>query len=145
VRPWRVVLDTMVWFSAATNPAGAPGEIVRLARGGAFRIVTSNAIRSEILDVLTRPQNRELFDPRFDPEEWLDVVEFGAADVVEDTLGPRISADPKDDMFCWAAFTGAATHIVSKDPDLRTLKHYRGAQVLDPAAFLAARRLHAGR
>jgi putative PIN family toxin of toxin-antitoxin system len=145
VRPWRVVLDTMVWFTAAANPNGAPGEIVRLARGGAFRIVTSTAIRSEILDVLTRPKNRELFDPRFDPEGWLDVVEFGAADVVEDTLGPRISADPKDDMFCWAAFTGAATHIVSKDPDLRNLKHYRGAQVLDPAAFLDARRVHAGR
>jgi len=39
----------------------------------------------------------------------------------------------------------AATHIVSKDPDLRNLKHYRGARVLDPAAFLAAWRIHAGR
>ena len=135
----------MVWFSAAANPDGAPGEIVRLARGGAFRIVTSTAIRDEILDVLTRPQNRELFDSRFDAEEWLDVVEFGAADVIQDSLGPRISADPKDDMFCWAAFTGAATHIVSKDPDLRNLKHYRGAQVLAPAAFLAAWRVHTGR
>ena len=135
----------MVWFSAAANPGGAPGEIVRLARGGAFRIVTSTAIREEILDVLRRPQNREMFDSRFDAEEWLDVVEFGAADVIEDTLGPRISSDPRDDMFCWAAFTGAATHMVSKDPDLRNLKHYRGAQVLDPAAFLAAWRVHAGR
>lgn len=103
------------------------------------------AIRDEILDVLTRPQNRELFDSRFDAEEWLDVVEFGAADVIQDSLGPRISVDPKDDMFCWAAFTGAATHIVSKDPDLRNLKHYRGAQVLAPAAFLAAWRVHTGR
>lgn len=145
MRPWRVVLDTMVWLSAASNPGGAPGEIVRLARGGAFRIVTSTAIRHEILEVLTRPRNRDLFDPRFDAGEWLDLVEFAAADVIEDTLGPRISADPEDDMFCWAAFTGAATHLVSKDPDLRNLKHYRGAQVLGPAAFLAAWRVHAGR
>ncbi len=145
MRPWRVVLDTMVWLSAAANPGGAPAEIIRLAREGAFRIVTSTAIRREIIDVLTRPQKRDLFDPRFDVEEWLDLVEFAAADVIEDTLGPRISADPKDDMFCWAAFTGAATHIVSKDPDLRNLKHYRGAEVLDPAAFLAAWRIHAGR
>jgi putative PIN family toxin of toxin-antitoxin system len=144
MRPWRVVLDTMVWLSPAANPAGAPGEIVRLAREGAFRIVTSTAIRQEILEVLNRPRNRDLFDPRFDAAEWLDLVEFAAADVIEDTLGPRISADPRDDMFCWAAFTGAATHVVSKDPDLRNLKHYRGAQVLDPAAFLAAWRLHAG-
>jgi len=145
VRPWRVVLDTMVWLSAAANPGGAPGEIVRLARDSAFRIVTSTAIRAEILDVLTRPRNRALFDRRFDADEWLDLVEFAAADVVEDTLGPRISADPEADMFCWTAFTGAATHIVSKDPDLRNLKHYRGAQVLEPAAFLAAWRVHAGR
>ena len=145
MRPWRVVLDTMVWLSAAANPGGAPGEIVRLARDGAFRIVTSTSLRDEILDVLTRPQNRALFHKGFDAGEWLDLVEFAAADVIEDTLGPRISPDPKDDMFCWAAFTGAATHIVSKDPDLRNLKHYRGAQVLDPAAFLAAWRVHAGR
>jgi len=145
VRPWRVVLDTMVWLSAAANPDGAPAEIVRLARSGGFRVVTSTAIRDEIRDVLTRPQNRGLFDPRFDAGEWLDLVEFAAADVIEDTLGPRISADPKDDMFCWAAFTGAATHLVSKDPDLRNLKHYRGAQVLEPAAFLAAWRAHVGR
>jgi predicted nucleic acid-binding protein len=135
----------MVWLSAAANPGSAPGEIVRLARSGAFRIVTSTAIRHEVLEVLHRPRNRNLFDPRFDAAEWLDLVEFAAADVVEDTLGPRISADPEDDMFCWAAFTGAATHIVSKDPDLRNLKHYRGAQVFDPAAFLAAWRLNAGR
>jgi len=140
-----VVLDTMVWVSAASNPSGAPGEIVRLARGGAFRIVTSSAIHGEMVDVLTRPENRDLFHPRFDAEEWLDLVEFAAADFIEDTLGSRISADPKDDMFCWAAFTGAATHIVSKDPDLRNLKHYRGAQVLDPVAFLAVWRVRAGR
>jgi len=136
VRPWRAVLDTMVWVSAAVNPGGAPGEIVRLARAGELRIVTSSAIHAEILDVLTRPRNRHLFAARFDAAEWLDMVEFVAADVIEDTLGPRISADPKDDMFCWAAYAGAATHIVSKDPDLRNLKHYRGAQVLDPSAFL---------
>jgi len=133
-----VVLDTMVWLSAAANPGGAPGEIVRLARAGAFRIVTSSAIHAEVLDVLTRPRIRLLFDPRFDAAEWLDAVEFAAADVIEDTLGPRISADPKDDMFCWAAYTGAATHVVSKDPDLQNLKHYRRAQILEPAAFLAA-------
>ncbi|MFT3913191.1 MAG: putative toxin-antitoxin system toxin component, PIN family [Anaeromyxobacteraceae bacterium] len=138
MRPWRVVLDTMVWLSAAVNPLGAPGEIVRLARSGAFRIVTSSAIHEEIADVLTRPGNRRLFHPHFDAAEWLDLVEFAAADVIEDTLGPRVSVDPKDDMFCWAAYTGAATHIVSKDPDLRNLKHYRGAQVLEPRAFLEA-------
>jgi putative PIN family toxin of toxin-antitoxin system len=132
------VLDTMVWVSAAFNPGGAPGEIVRLARAGELRIVTSSAIHAEVLDVLTRPRNRHLLDARFDAAEWLEMVEFVAADVIEDTLGPRISVDPKDDMSCWAAYAGAATHIVSKDPDLRNLKHYRGAQVFDPFAFLAA-------
>ncbi len=133
----------MVWVSAAANPAGAPGEIVRLARAGEFRIVISSAIHAEVLDVLTRPAIRHLFDPRFDAAEWLEAVEFAGADVVEDALGPRISPDPDDDMFCWAAYAGAATHIVSKDPDLRNLKHYRGAQVLDPVAFLEAWRVRA--
>jgi putative PIN family toxin of toxin-antitoxin system len=136
-----VVLDTIVWVSAAANPAGAPGEIVRLGRAGEFRIVTSSAIHAEVLDVLMRPAIRHLFHPGFDVAEWLDAVEFAAADLVEDALGPRIPPDPDDDMFCWVAYAGAATHIVSKDPDLRNLKHYRGAQVLDPVAFLAAWRV----
>jgi hypothetical protein len=75
-----------------------------------------------------------MFDSRFDAEEWLDVVEFGAANVVEDFLGPRISVDPKDDLFCRAAFTGAATHIVlPKGPDPLYLKHYRGALAVGEA------------
>lgn len=133
---WRVVLDTMVWLSAAVNPKGACGEIVRLAVAGRFRLVTSPAIKREVLEVMTRDENADLFDPRFDIVEWLEVTELGTADVVEDSKGPRVSVDPEDDMFCWAAYVGAATHLVSKDPDLKSLKHYRGTQIVDPGAFL---------
>src|SRR5438094_191595 len=115
---WRVVLDTLVWLSAAMNPAGAPGKIVRLARSGRFRIVTSPAIHSEVIAVLTRARNADLFFDGFNAAEWLEATEVAAAEMVEDSRGPRVSSDPDDDMFCWAAYVGAASHIVSKDPDL---------------------------
>ncbi len=67
MRPWRVVLDTMFWVCAAANPAGAPGEIVRLARAAEFRIVISSAIHTEVLDVLTRPAIRSMPTARTRP------------------------------------------------------------------------------
>jgi hypothetical protein len=47
--------------------------------------------------------------------------------------GPR---DPKDDFYLWTAWAGGASHVVSKDPHLLALEHFRGAQIGDPVAFL---------
>ena len=133
----RVVLDTQCWVSALAVPRGKPGRIVRLALEGELRLVTSPAIHEEVLAVFARPHVARLFPAAVDPASWLAAVELGAADMVEASLGPPLSTDPKDDPFLWAAYVGRATHVVSKDPDLLGLKHYRGASILDPTGFVA--------
>lgn len=132
----RAVLDAQVWVSAALNPKGAPRAIVDAALSGRLRLVTSAYVRAEVLDVCARPGVSERFRPGFDPVEWLELVETACADVAEETEGPPFTSDPKDDPYVWTAWVGGASHLVSKDAHLLALKHYRGAQILDPVAFL---------
>jgi putative PIN family toxin of toxin-antitoxin system len=132
----RAVLDAQVWVSAALNPKGAPRAIIDAALSGRLRLVTSAYVQAEVLDVCGRPGVAERFRRGFDPAEWLELVETAAADVVDETEGPSLTADPKDDPYLWTAWAGGASHVVSKDPHLLALKHFRGAQIEDPVAFL---------
>ena len=44
--------------------------------------------------------------------------------------------EPDDDIFIAAALEGNADFIVSLDHHLRSLKHYRGIQIVSPEQFL---------
>ena len=48
-----------------------------------------------------------------------------------------VSADPDDDKYFAAAVEGRATWIVTADPDLLTVKEYRGVRVVTPRVFNA--------
>jgi len=142
VTGWRAVLDAQVWISAAIQSRGVARAIITAARSDAFRIVTSPYIRSEVRDVLARPPVKSFLAPGFDAAEWVEVVELAAADVVEEAEGPPVvPADPKDDPYLWTAWVGAATHLVTWDEQVLAVKHFHGAQVVEPPEFL--RRLRA--
>jgi putative PIN family toxin of toxin-antitoxin system len=132
---WRLVLDTMVWVSAGINERGAPGAIVRLAGEGELRLVTSRWIHEEV--VATFPEVARYWSRATDPLDWLAAAET-FADVLGEIEGPPITVDPEDDPILWAAYVGAATHVVTKDPALLEQKHYREAQIVTPPDFLRA-------
>lgn len=138
---WRVVLDTMVWVSAALNARGAPGAILRLATAREITLVTSRWIHDEVL--ATFPEVRRYWARGAEPADWFAAAET-FADVVGELEGPPLTVDPKDDPILWAAWAGGATHVVTKDSALLAVKHYRDAQVLDPAGFLRAWRAFSG-
>jgi predicted nucleic acid-binding protein len=84
-----------------------------------------------------KAKRRALLASRFDPVEWLELIEITAADVVEAGEGPRVvPADPDDDPYLWTAYVGAATHVVTWDVEVLAVKHFHRAQVVDPAEFL---------
>ena len=127
---WRAVLDAQVWVSAAINSTGPARKIVDEAVAGEFRIVSSPHVHTEVREVLTRPAVRRFLAPGFDDSEWLDFVETTAADVVEESEGPPIvQGNPDDDPYLWAAYVGAATHVVTWDAEVLAVKHSRGAQI----------------
>jgi uncharacterized protein len=145
VTGWRAVLDAQVWVSAAINSAGPARKIIDEAVAGAFRIVTSPYVHDEVLDVFARPSVRRFLARGFDAAAWLDFVELTAADVVEEAVGPPVvPADPDDDPYLWTAYVGAATHVITWDAEVLAVKHFRGAQVVEPGGFLRQLRARAG-
>lgn len=133
----RAVIDAQVWVSAALNKLGAPRAIVdEFALSGRLRIVSSIYVHDKVLDVFRRPEVAGRLPSRFDAAEWLALVEAAAVDFAEESSGPPLIADPKDNPYLWAAFVGGASHVVTKDREILAVKHYRGAQVIDPVSFL---------
>ncbi|HEY7678446.1 MAG TPA: putative toxin-antitoxin system toxin component, PIN family [Candidatus Methylomirabilis sp.] len=49
----------------------------------------------------------------------------------------QVCRDPSEDKFLAAAVEGKARYLVSGDPDLITLRAYRGITVVTPRQFLA--------
>lgn len=142
---WRAVLDAQAWVSAAISSTGPARKIVDEAVAGAFRIVTSPYIHVEVLEVFSRPAVRRFLARGFDEAAWLDFVELTAADVVEEAVGPPVvPADPDDDPYLWTAYVGAATHVVTWDAEVLAVKHFHGAQVVEPTELLRQLRARAG-
>ena len=134
---WRAVLDAQVWVSAAINSAGPARKIVDEAVAGAFRIITSPYIHAEVREVCSRSAVRRFLARGFDEAAWFDFVELTAADVVEEAVGPMVVlADPDDDPYLWTVYVGAATHLVTWDSEVLAVKHFHGAQVVEPGEFL---------
>jgi uncharacterized protein len=132
----RAVLDTNVYVSALLRPEGPPGEILRLALVGAFRVVTTAAIREELRRALEYSRVRKRIRPPTDVAAWLQAVEF-VSDVVRDREGmPQVCSDPDDDKFLWAAHEGSAEFVVSGDGALLDVGEHEGVRVVTPVTFL---------
>jgi putative PIN family toxin of toxin-antitoxin system len=58
------------------------------------------------------------------------------ASIVTITETVHVCRDPKDDRFLEIAINGAATYLITGDPDLLVLHPFRGIPILDPNALL---------
>jgi len=98
------------------------------------KLFTSAALFEELADVLSRPQSlRRLATIQKSAKDVLDdyasVVEF-----VEPAAISPTSVDPDDDAVLGCALAAGADVIVSGDQHLLNLKHYRGIDIVTPAA-----------
>jgi putative PIN family toxin of toxin-antitoxin system len=115
----RVLVDTNVWVSALLNPRGFPARVLNALKEDSFKLILSEPLLDELLDVLVRPRLVEKYG--LVP---IDVAEFAAlleekAERVEPTGELRICRDPKDDMVIETAIQGRAGYLVSRDDDLK--------------------------
>jgi putative PIN family toxin of toxin-antitoxin system len=132
----RVVLDANVYISALIRPKGAPGQIVMRFLENSFELVLSPAIVEETVRAFAYPKVRKYILAGVDPELWFEDVILLAQLVAGDYELQGVSADPDDDKYFAAAVEGRATWIVTGDPDLLTVKEYRGVRVVTPRVFL---------
>jgi putative PIN family toxin of toxin-antitoxin system len=132
----RAVLDTNIMVSVAFAKQGLARELRDMIADEAFTLITSKEIVKELYRVLFYPHIVKRFKPsKNDINEFIAMI-LERADITKGLYEvKRIKDDPSDNMFLACAMEGKADYIVSRDPHLRDLKHYRKIQIIDPKTF----------
>ncbi len=133
----KAVIDTSVMVSVAFPKGGLARELRDLIAEGAFTLVTSQEIMTELYRVLHYPRILKQFQAT---EEDIDEFIGMIMEKAEITKGryklKKITDDPTDDMFLACAMEAKADYIVSRDPHLRNLKQYHGITIIDVKRFV---------
>jgi uncharacterized protein len=133
----KAVIDTSVMVSVAFPKEGLTKELRDLIADGAFVMVTSKPILSELYRVLHYPRIMKQFKAtEEDIDEFIGMI-IEKASLTKDLYDVRkIDEDHSDDMFLACAVEGQADFIVSRDPHLRNLKQFQGIKIVDAKTFL---------
>ena len=133
----RAVVDTTILIRALIKPQGTVGPVLRRLRDGAYRLLYSESLLAELVDVLGRPRIRGKYG--ISPDDVATVLTL--IDLRGELVMPRrritICRDPKDNQVLEAAIAGRADVIVSGDDDLLVLNPFEGIPIVGPADFLA--------
>lgn len=133
----KAVCDTNVIVSGLIAHSGGPYELLEAWRRGEFVLLVSEAIVSEVTEVLGRPFFR---DKRgITKEDIIRVREVLETDVVMVSIKSHlceIENDPDDDRILECALDGEADYLVSGDHHLLALQRYRGIPVVTTRQFL---------
>jgi putative PIN family toxin of toxin-antitoxin system len=135
--PVNVLLDTNVLVSALLSDSSPPAEIVRRWEEGAFDVIVSPALLSELERALAYPQVAKYL--RLTPDKVDSFIRgyAASASLVEPQIYLYIiESDPGDNKVLECAAAGSADYIVSGDRHLLDMKEYRGIVILPPASFL---------
>lgn len=129
----RAVLDVNVLISGLLSRAGAPGRLIALWLAGAFELVASEALLTELERALAYPKLRAHVT-RDEAATFIGLLRSTASLSPDADRPDRVSRDPGDD-YVVALATASASIIVSGDQDLLILAPKLPVQ--SPAAFLA--------
>jgi len=94
------------------------------------------AIVEEAVRAFAYSKVRKYIHASVDSELWFEDVILLAEFVAGDYEVEGVSVDADDDKYFAAAVEGSATLIVTSDPDLLTVKEYRGIRIVTPRVFL---------
>jgi putative PIN family toxin of toxin-antitoxin system len=130
--PPRVVLDTNVLVSSLIAE-GSPRQIVEECRSGKTILILSEAILTELGEVMRR---RFVWEPG---QVVVLLQELRSCSLVVTPVSPvsRIQDDAADNRVLECALEGHADYIVSGDTrHLQPLGSFNGIPILSPAAFV---------
>jgi len=131
----RAVVDTVVFVRALMNTGSASG--VLLERASEFTILTTDELRKELVQVVSRPelQRRLTRMSNLPPVDRL-IAYLSSAAVVPDHAPVKVCRDPKDDKLFACAAAGNADYIASEDEDVLAIAEYEGVRTIRAAAFI---------
>jgi len=127
----RVVLDTNIFVSSILG--GKLKVIIDEWKAGKFKLIVSEAIAREYLDVVNRPKFKI---PQIEivtiTEYLLQTAEF----VTPEEQIVVVVADPTDNKFLEAAVVGKVNFIVSGDSHLLKLGFFREIPIIKAVEFI---------
>lgn len=134
----RAVIDTNVLVSGFTeyrHPAGVPAEVLRRWREGGYRLLASDAIRTELERTLRKPYYAaRLTSEQVRAIEHLLETEAQRVGISADVVD--VATHPEDDVVLATGISGQADFLVTGDRQLQRLGSYRGVNIVSPREFL---------
>lgn len=143
-KPHRAVLDTNLLVRMLISPSGATGRVRAAWRKRAFRLVTSEPLLEELVEVLRSPRLQK-YAPLSEStlQKFIELLRRAALVMPGHYSGlDKVPTDIKDNIVVACALEAEADFIVTDDRrDLLPLKvircaGYRPVQILSPTAFL---------
>jgi uncharacterized protein len=131
-----VVFDAVVFVRSLINPRSRWGRLV-FTPTDRYRLIVSEPILREILDVLSRPAIARKFSTIGGLGKTALLARLADATVVNVADVPPVARDPKDDPYLATARAASAEFLVTEDQDLLVLGSYQGTRIVDSATFLA--------
>jgi putative PIN family toxin of toxin-antitoxin system len=132
----RAVIDTNILIRALIKPLGTVGPVLRYLRDGAYVLIYSEPILTELVDVLNRPRIRNKYGLSTEDIEIVVSLILLRGELVVPKRRITICRDSKDNMFLEAAADGSANVIVSGDDDLLSLENFEEIPIITPFEFL---------
>lgn len=133
----RAVVDTNILVRAVIKPLGTVGPVLRRLRDGAYVLLFSEPLMTELVDVLNRPHIRDKYGLAQKDIETVVALILLRGEAIVPRRRITICRDPKDNMFLEAAADGRADAIVSGDNDLLELNDFEGIPIITSAKFLS--------
>jgi putative PIN family toxin of toxin-antitoxin system len=131
----RAILDANVLISAILSPHGSPARLLLAWQAGAFELVVSPALLTELARALAYPKLARLIPPA-DADAYVAWIARSAVLAADPGTAPSVhSADPDDDYLVALAIAERAV-LVSGDGHLTILADR--LPVRTPADFLAS-------
>lgn len=132
---YRAVVDTNLIVSAIATISTIPYYLFEAWRKGEYILVTSPAIIEEITEVLSRPEKKFSLTGGEIAKVIKTLTDY--AFVTSGKLEVRVvKKDADDDKFIAAALEGSASHIVTGDKDLLSVREYQGIKIVTARNFL---------
>jgi putative PIN family toxin of toxin-antitoxin system len=129
----RATFDTNALVSGLIGKKGAAPRLLALARDGAFALQLSNPILDETAGILAREfdwtQDRIAMAGAFLSSISQHVTPHVELDVV--------ARDRDDNRILECSLASRSDYIITFDKDLLDFKRYGGADIIQPAEFLA--------
>ena len=129
----RIVIDTNIWISfLLTKDFSAFDKIISDPN---LKLLFSNALLEEFVEVAQRPKFRRYFSPS-DLEELLFQMQ-AHGEFITVTSSTTICRDPKDNFLLSLSKDGKASHLITGDKDLLDLKRFAKTQIVTLKKYLS--------